>query len=276
MAVRNKKKKDKGVATILAMVSVIFPFGLHRFYLGQTGLGVLYICTFFFSWIISIIDIIVFLATDEDDFDFKYNRFKTVDTYRQQERFDDFDARRAEERRRNSNFEKQKSRESNLGRKKMAVKNPHKMSGIEKYKDFDFNGAIVDFKKALQVNYQDVAVHFNLACAYSINEDKESAFFHLDKSVEYGFVEFDKIKSHDALSFLRIQPEYESFISNGFRLNTSANPAVKRPKKVEAKPLNVIQSENLLDQLKKLGDLRERGLLTDEEFQVQKEKLLRS
>ena len=276
MAAKNKKGRDKGVASIMAMLSVIFPFGLHRFYLGQTGLGVLYICLFFISPLISLIDAISFLAMDEDDFDFKYNRFKVVDTYREQGRFDDFDSRRAEEKRRNSKFEKQKARDANLGRKKVSKENPHKITGIEKYKDFDFHGAIVDFKKALHVNYQDVAVHFNLACAYSINEDKESAFFHLDKSVEYGFVEFDKIKNHDALSFLRIQPEYEGFISNGFRLNAQPKTREKAQEVSKEHKNNSTQSPDLLDQLKKLGDLRERGLLTEEEFITQKEKLLRS
>ena len=269
-----RKDKDKIIAALLAFFGGAL--GLHRFYLGQTGLGVLYICTFFISWIVAIVDTVVLLSMDDDDFDFKYNRFKTVDTYREKERFDDFDQRRAEERRRNSKYEQQKAREANLGRKKMAVKNPHKIAGVEKYKDFDYKGAIIDFKKALQVNYQDVAVHFNLACAYSINEDKESAFFHLDKSVEYGFLEFDKIKSHDALSYLRVQPEYEGFIAKGFRLGVQATTAPEKAKSTPQEQKNIVQSENLLDQLKKLGDLRERGLLTDEEFSIQKEKLLRS
>ena len=273
MAVRNRKRKDKLVAAVLAFFAG--SFGLHRFYLGQIGLGVLYLCFFFISWIPAFIDAISFLVMDDEDFDFKYNRYTVIDNYKT-ERFDDFDARRAEERRRNSKFEKQKERERNLGRQKVAKNNPHKIKGIEKYKDFDFYGAITEFKKALQVDYQDVAVHFNLSCAYSINEDKESAFFHLDKAVEYGFVDFDKIKNHDALAFLRIQPEYESFINKGFRLsvptsNLKVTPTVKPV--VENKSNN---SDSLLDQLKKLGDLRERGLLTEEEFSIQKEKLLRS
>jgi len=44
----------------------------------------------------------------------------------------------------------------------------------------------------------------------------------------------------------------------------------------EESKINTNNSTDLLDQLKKLGDLRERGLLTDEEFAIQKEKLLRS
>ena len=272
MAVRNRKKKEKIVAALLAFFGGWL--GIHRFYLGQIGLGVLYLCFFFISGFIGFIDAILILLMDDEDFDFKYNRYVVVDTHK--ERFDDFDARRAEERRRNSKVEKQKERERNLGRQKVAKTNPHKIKGIEKYKDFDFYGAITDFKKALQVDYQDVAVHFNLSCAYSINEDKESAFFHLDKAVEYGFVDFDKIKNHDALAFLRIQPEYESFISNGFRLSAQKSAPKVTP---TAKPVVENKSNNsdsLLDQLKKLGDLRERGLLTDEEFSIQKEKLLRS
>ena len=267
-----QRKKEKLVAALLAFFGG--PLGLHRFYLGQVGLGVLYICFFFVTWFVALIDTVVLLAMDEEKFDFKYNRFQTVDTYK--ERFDEFDDRRAEERRRNSDFERQKAREVNLGRKKASKTNPHKIKGIQKYKDFDFYGAIQDFKKALQVNYQDVAVHFNLACAYSINEEKDSAFFHLDKAVEYGFLDFDKIKSHDALAFLRIQTDYESFTSNGYRLNKVSESPINLASSPKEDKINIQQSENLLDQLKKLGDLRERGLLTDEEFTTQKEKLLRS
>ena len=274
MAVKNKKRKDKTVAALLAFFAS--PLGLHRFYLGQVGLGVLYVCLPGLNVLLGFIDAIALLVADQDDFDFKYNRYEYVDTYKKKERFDDFDARRAEERRRNSDFEKQKSRERNLGRKKTAATNPHKVKGIQKYKDFDFFGAITEFKKALQVNYKDVSVHFNLACAYSINEDKESSFFHLDKAVEYGLLDFDKIRNHDALAFLRIQPEHESFIGNGFRLNKVVEIPKSEPKPIVEEKINNNKSTDLLDQLKKLGDLRERGLLTDEEFAIQKEKLLRS
>ncbi len=143
--------------------------------------------------------------------------------------------------------------------------NPFKNSGIEKYKDYDYEGSIEDFNKALQINPKDIAVHFNLACAYSLTEQKDNAFEHLDKATALGFTDFGKIKTHDALAYLRIQDEFEEFEKNRYRLG-------KKPR--ENSPTNVAESQNLLEQLKKLAELREQGLLTEEEFSLQKKRLL--
>ncbi len=143
--------------------------------------------------------------------------------------------------------------------------NPFKNSGIEKYKDYDYEGSIEDFNKALQINPKDIAVHFNLACAYSLTEQKEKAFEHLDQATALGFSDFGKIKTHDALAFLRIQDEFEDFEKNRYRLGQ------KTP---ENNSGNILESQNLLEQLKKLAELREQGLLTEEEFTLQKKRLL--
>ena len=142
--------------------------------------------------------------------------------------------------------------------------NPYKKSGIEKYKEYDYNGAIEDFEKSLAVDNTDVATHFNIACAYSIMENKEKAFFHLSKAVELGFKDFEKIKTHDALAYLRIQDEFETFVQNNYQLKEGA----------VAQQEKIAHQGDLLEQLNKLAELREKGLLTEEEFVLQKRKLL--
>ena len=142
--------------------------------------------------------------------------------------------------------------------------NPYKKSGMEKYKEYDYNGAIADFEKSLAVDDSDIATHFNIACAYSIMENKEKSFYHLSKSVELGFRDFEKIKTHDALAYLRIQDEFETFVQNNYKLKAGSS----------AQQEKVTEHGDLLEQLNKLAELREKGLLTEEEFVLQKRKLL--
>ena len=114
----------------------------------------------------------------------------------------------------------------------------------------------------MEIEYNDIAVHFNLACSYSLLENADKAFFHLDKAVNLGFNDFKRIKEHDALAYLRIQKEFDAFEKNGYQFE----------EKLELPPTP--DSPNLLDQLQRLADLREKGLLTEDEFESQKKKLL--
>lgn len=65
--------KSKTTAAILAFF--LGGFGIHRFYLGQTGKGVLFLL---FCWtgipaIIALIDFIRYLCMNDADFNAKYN-----------------------------------------------------------------------------------------------------------------------------------------------------------------------------------------------------------
>lgn len=65
--------KSKSTTVILAFF--LGWIGIHRFYLGQTGYGILYLL---FSWtfipcLIAFIDFIVFLCMSEETFNRKYN-----------------------------------------------------------------------------------------------------------------------------------------------------------------------------------------------------------
>ncbi|MDR1056297.1 MAG: NINE protein [Prevotellaceae bacterium] len=70
--------KSKSTAAILAFF--LGGFGIHRFYLGQTGLGILYLVFFwtFIPAIIALIDFIVFLTMSEETFNQKYNQTSII------------------------------------------------------------------------------------------------------------------------------------------------------------------------------------------------------
>ncbi len=91
-------------------------------------------------------------------------------------------------------------------------------SGHAKYKEYDYKGAIEEFSKALELNPKDKVAHFNIACCYSLEEQASKSFVHLDQAVANGFKDFERIKTHDGLAYLRVQKQFDSFEKNGFRL----------------------------------------------------------
>ncbi|MCB0707555.1 MAG: NINE protein [Saprospiraceae bacterium] len=279
--------KDKNVAGFLAL---FFGWmGFHRFYLGQVGLGIIFFLLSFsgISVVMGIVDALAFFFMDKDKFNLKYNR-KYYDEMRQRRDTDyvrrkrgetDFNrgaraerrAERESSRRERRGFGPRQTRRSPSG----AKANPYKQSGKDKYKDFDYQGAIEDFKKSLEIQPVDPAVHFNLACAYSLEENVDQSFYHLEQAVATGFKDFKLIKEHDALAFLRIQSSFDAFVENNYKVAVKSEP--KEPLKAdEVKQEDDLLSTtpDLLDQIKKLGDLRDKGLLTEDEFVDQKKKLL--
>jgi tetratricopeptide (TPR) repeat protein len=237
-----------------------------------------------FGWpvaaIIGVIDAIVFLSMDEKEFNKKYNKkyINSADTDYERKR--EVERERYRDRRRSRterpDFERKKpqpkptTNRRQSQRQKIAAVSPFKASGIKKFKDYDYEGAIKDFEKVLEVNPRDIAIHFNIACAFSLTENAAKAFEHLDKAVSYGFTDFERIRTHDALAFLRVQQEFETFEQNKFQLQ----------QKLESPKENILDTQttaptgDLLEQLNKLGELRKKGLLTEDEFVVQKKKLL--
>lgn len=260
--------KDKNVAGILALFLGFV--GVHRFYLGQVGLGILYAIFFWFPlfWLIALIDAIVLFSMNKDVFDVKYNKLTVQGQHYQQPDF---------QRRPPVDFERRDMRTTPVSTQIPVQKvptnrpNPFKQAGVDKFKDYDYAGAIADFKKSLDIAPQDIATNFNLACCYALVEDKDNAFAHLDRAVQLGFKDFQKIKEHHALAYLRIQREFEQFEENGFRIPPTTNP--KQGTSQERGELLATEPD-LLDRLKKLAELRNHGLLTEQEFEAERQKII--
>ncbi len=217
----------------VAIMIAIFAggFGAHKFYLRQPEMGVAYLALFIwlgrffglpFTAFLGWYDAFKLMTMDDAEFDRKYNSYFFRDRYgRRRERSNERTIRRGgryimiddEQPKQDRSF----PTVANFKLRKQAEN--LKQSGIKKFKDFDTKGAIQDFKKALETHSGDFALHFNLACAYSLEEQTENAFRHLDLAVANGLREYDKIISHEALAFIRVSPVFEAFRKNHFRLN---------------------------------------------------------
>jgi TM2 domain-containing membrane protein YozV len=294
--------KNRIVAALFALF--LGAFGVHKFYLRDTGAGIFYLILMMvgssmrlpISAFLGFIDALVLFTMSDEKFDAKYNkkfenrrdaRSSRRDRYqsRTQRRYparENYSSRdkNPEYNRRRETYTKPPSRRPERTPRRPR-ENPFKKTGISKYKDFDLEGAIEDFNKGLELDPSDMALHFNLACAYSLTEKPEKSFFHISRAVENGFKDFEKIKTHDDLAFMRIQDEFEPFEANGFRLKSGKTIPVTdeedvlKKKASEPPKDDLLQDDILLSQLKKLSELRNKGLLSEKEYSLEKEKLMR-
>ncbi|MBX2928742.1 MAG: NINE protein [Saprospiraceae bacterium] len=266
--------KNKNVAGVLALIVGIF--GTHRFYLGQRFLGVLY---FFAFWaglgltieegnpilmllpaLISLVDGIVFFAMPWEDFDRRYNK-----AYFKQQ-----NARAIEERSFSVPVEEEAP-------PRISKFEHHKREGIRKFRSHDFAGAVADFLEAQTVRPKDPAISFNLACCYSMLEQSVPAFYYLETSLANGFDNVEKIHQHPALAFLRMQHEFAKYTRREEPLSPPPPPPPPPPTREQEVQdffdLNVQEDVEIPEPLIKLEDLLNRGILTPEEFEAQKEKM---
>lgn len=273
------KNKSKITAALLAFFTGFV--GGQFLYLRKPGMFVVFLLASIFSasvipTIISFIHGIMLLNMSDHEFDRKYNRdFKAYHN-------DMLDKRRQKQMK---SYQTNYQKPTNSGRKprmrplssSQAQVNILKKSGIQKYKNFDINEAIEDFSKALQLSPQDSSLHFNLACSYSLNENRDLAFHHLQMSVVNGLRDLERIMKHDDLAFVRIQPEFESFRKSDFLQNPLNQKNTKRVEtnvdKISYQEMD--KKDTLLAQNHQLAELRKKGVLSEEEFLFEKKKIMR-
>lgn len=281
--------------TVAALLAIFFGgFGVHKFYLRDTGTGVFYVFLFFMtagmfrfpvSAILGFIDAIMLFSMSDEKFNQKYNKHlvnRSRDRYRRG--YDNKRGRARQEptvRGRAAQQQTRRTAQAPPSKRRQAFKdNPFKRSGLKKYKEFDLEAAIEDFHKGLEIEPNDMSLHWNLAAAYSLTEKAEKSYYHLSKAVNLGFKDFEKIRTHDDLAFLRIQEGFEAFAQSGFRRAPRGQSEIIDPKKEEVKHIPIEEADPmnddiLLSQLNKLAELRTKGLLTEKEFIEEKRKLLR-
>lgn len=246
------------MAGILALFLGVF--GVHRFYLGQIVLGMVYLFIPPISVFLGIVDAMVLLSMDQDKFDEKYNSRYLEKRHKSRKKKDgriyDDQYRRSE-----------RAAQTSAAKSSQALIN----SGLKKYKGYEYEDAMADFQEALGVSPRDPEIHFLLACTYSLLENTDRAFFHLDKAVAFGMADHTRIKTEDGLAYLRSQDSFLRFEENGYRLLARTGQHTEGL----AGAGEAITGGDLLDQLSRLESLRNRGLLTEEEFEGQKRRLFK-
>ncbi len=275
-----KYQPRRNRTTAAAISFILGAVGGQRFYLRQWGPAFFMVFMVFITngfvlpifFLIGIFEAIRFLSMSDQEFDRRYNRYASKNRkgdYLEQRR------ERQVEKSRNKTGTRAERRAQPSSRSLAMKANPFKNSGIKKYKDYDLEGAIEDFSQGLSINPNDVALHFNIACAYSMTEVKDKAYYHLSKAVELGFKDFERIKTKDDLAFVRIQPEFDEFEENGFKLGARSASQSSSARTEQSDEELVITDDVLLSQLNKLAELRKKGLLSTEEFNLERKKLLR-
>ena len=250
-------------AAVLAFIFGIF--GVHRFYLGQRFLGFALIISAIIGiisgvWflivipaIIGLVDGVTLAAMSTPDFDKKYNMPKT-----RKSRFTKTPKVNRRKRRRAPRPEN--TRSSPMSREQKAQK---------ALRTGDFSLAIDVFSELLNENPQSKDFHFQLASAFSMNQDEKHGFYHLSKAVELGYKNFERIKNHYTLAFLRSRNDFKTFEKNGFRL-IKMLPSPQEDLLSSEKPLLLEK----LEKIETLGELLYRGDISEQEFTEQKRDLL--
>lgn len=252
--------KKKHVAAILALLLGIF--GVHRFYLGQRNKGILYLGSFLIGLlsnvsfshlgieplffiipaILGLIDSVLFFVMPKEEFDYKYNDSSLAWGNNAINAYED------------------------------PILTPtsiaSKQKGIQKYQLHDYRAAIQDFHQSLDQAYNDPSVHFHLASCYSILEEKDNAFFHLDKAVDFG-LDIHQISTNQSLTYIRNHPDFDRFAENGYQLTSDTLVPSTFPLTTTANT-----NSDILEKITELGELKNKGFLTEEEFNMQKQRLL--
>ena len=150
-----------------------------------------------------------------------------------------------------------------------------KAEGVKYYRSGDYDLATEAFEEAGERNPADPVVHFNLACCYALLGRYPAALQSLELSITFDLPKPERITTHPALKELRESDAYRAFSDNNFRrydLSALTAPTSAPPHAADTE--EVFEDLELLEQMSRLKELRSAGILTQVEYQRQREKLL--
>lgn len=142
----------------------------------------------------------------------------------------------------------------------------------ECYLKKDYYSAISAVRQIIDITPDDSKKYIDLACLLSLTQNLES-YTALEKAIALGYSNFEKVNGDPNLDWLRKQPDYEKFVANGFKKTEVENPKTEPSMEKQDKKGSSL-NEDVIQKLEKLAELKDRGILTEEEFQEQKKKIL--
>ena len=254
--------KNRGVAILLAFF--LGTFGVHKFYLNNPGAGIFYIMLLMFTrglfgfgitTLLGFFDGIRLLMMSQREFDRAYNWRHMKKEYRDPRKRPTVTRRRRQRPSTPTTTRRSRRTSSPTSRRRPTPRireNKFKKSGIKKFREYNIEESLEDFKKAVEISPKDPDIYFNMACAYSLLEKTDKSLEHLGAAVELGMKDKELIHGHDALAYVRIQPEFEDFVENNYQY--------KKGESTRPRP------EDVLEQLNRLKRLKDQGLITEKEY----------
>ena len=212
--------------------------GVHKFYLNQIALGIVYVifCWTFIPAIIALIEGIVLLTMSDQEFNAKYNISENGQGY--------------------------STMQTVGGQNANAVVQELLNKSTFYYNSGDYEASVSILKRVAALQPYNNLTYYNIACMYSLTKDSGNCLRSLQTAIGYGYSNFPKLSVDKDLEWMRKQPEYELFVKNGYQLISDIAE-------------HSVNNKNLdLEQIEKLSILKEKGVLSEEEFIEQKKRLL--
>ena len=132
--------------------------------------------------------------------------------------------------------------------------------GDQLFRKQDFYSAIEKYIEALKYSDKAPSTNFKLAKSYSMTKNGGESLKHLILAIEQGYKNFDRIQNDTELSYLRNMSEFKDLVDNNY--------------KIENKKSEMGSIEDKYDKLEKLNNLLKNGILSKEEFTIEKNKIL--
>ena len=150
-----------------------------------------------------------------------------------------------------------------------------KAEGVKYYRAGDYDLAAEAFQEALEQAPDDPVAHFNLACCYALLRQYPRALQALEVAVTFRLPKPQRIREHPALEELRGTEAYRTFLRNNYRqLNLLDGQPEAGPAPAAEEGHDAGANHDLLEQMNRLRELHDAGILTQLEYRTQREKLL--